>query len=586
MNKRMIIITKMVIHCILFITIITFFNGYAQADSTTQASFPEEYKKAIAVFNNKDYEQARRLLAEFINNFSNTDLADNAQYWLGECYFAEGRFVQAINEFQNVITNYPDGNKMADATYRLGVCYEKLGDLKKANEYYDLVINKYPHSEVKKAASGKKGLYSIIMRESDLKSLLLSFSKDSEYNIIIDPDVEGKVTMDIKDMPLEKAIDNIIRPLGYVYQKEDKTIRIFRPRIETRIFTLNYLASVRTGQGTITSKSPGNSDTAGETTGGVEVTTQETTDVWRDLENGLKQMLSPEGNMLINNVSSIIVVTDYSYKLDKITKFLEAMENNLQKQVLIEATIMEVTLSDNFQMGINWDRVLDKGTHGFIQQYSFKPELIDGPLQTGIGELFFTDSDTTLLVHALSAQGNVNIISKPRITTLNNQRAVIKAGIEDVYFEEEKTINAQETDIKFKAKFFTIGVVLDVTPQIGTEDRVTLYIHPIVTEKIKEKPLPAGDFAVTVPVLSVRESSSIVKIKSGQTLVLAGLLQEKKEEVQNGLPFFSKIPILGTLFRHKSIKKEKTELVVTLTPTILTDGVSNMDKGLDVGMKM
>jgi type II secretory pathway component GspD/PulD (secretin) len=178
----------------------------------------------------------------------------------------------------------------------------------------------------------------------------------------------------------------------------------------------------------------------------------------------------------------------------------------------------------------------------------------------------------------MAQQGEINIISKPRITTLNNQRAIIKIGTEEVYFEAETQTGTATTTIVYTPKFFTVGVVLDVTPQIGPGDELTLHIHPVISEKVGETPYPSSvgiGGEATIPIVSIRESSSVVKVKSGQTLVLAGLLTEKTSETVTGVPGLMHLPLVGRLFRYRRTEKRKTELVVTLTPTILAG------KGMD-----
>jgi len=431
-------------------------------------------------------------------------------------------------------------------------------------------LEEIPLVQLEEPQKPPERLYSIATRDSDIKSLLMSFSKDSEYNIILDPDVSGTVTMDLKRVTLEEALDAILTPLGYVYQKQANMIKVFRPTPETRIFTLNYLATVRTGTASVKAKTPGGVEKEDEVA--AEVISTEKADIWDEIEKGLKQLLSEDGKFLTNKMASIIVVTDYPANLEKVAEFLEAIEGTIQRQVLIEARIIEVTLSDDYQMGLNWERILGGG-RGTMDQTSFAPvsDAITG--QTGVFQFAFNYNHVTGLLHAMAAQGKVNIISKPRITTMNNQRAIIKVGTEDVYFKvEEDEGTTGKTTYTYTPEFFTIGVVLDVTPQIGPGDELTLHIHPVITEKVDEEEYPFGGgtgTVPTVPIVSIRESSSVVRVKSGQTLVLAGLLMKKNSETIVGIPGLMNIPFLGSLFRYKKIETEKTELVVTLTPRIL-----------------
>ena len=430
-------------------------------------------------------------------------------------------------------------------------------------------LREIPLLQFEEPEKAPERVYSITMRDSDIRSVLMCFSKKSDYNITLDPDVTGTVTMDLKRVTLEEALDAILTPLGYVYRNEANIIKILKPKLETRIFTLNYLATVRTGTATVEAKTSGGVEK--EAVGAAKVISEETADLWDDIQKGLKELLSENGKFIVNKMASIIVVTDYSDHLESVAEFLETVEGTVQRQVLIEARIMEVSLSDEYQMGLNWERILG-GEHGTMTQASFAPTAEPGLGQTGVFQFAFNYSDVTGLLHTMAQQGEINIISKPRITTLNNQRAIIKVGTEEVYFEAETETSAVTTTIVYTPKFFTVGVVLDVTPQIGPGNELTLHIHPVISEKIDEKPYPASvgvEGGATIPIVSIRESSSVVKVESGQTLVLAGLLMEKTSETVTGVPGLMHIPLLGALFRYKNTEKTKTELVVALTPTIL-----------------
>ena len=440
---------------------------------------------------------------------------------------------------------------------------------------------------IPKAEEPLERLYSITMRDSDIKSVLLSFSRGGSFNIVVDPDVTGTVTMDLKKVTLEDALKAILTPLGYRYRKEKGNITVYKPKIETRIFTLNYLAALRKGKASVKADTAGSAEDKKEAT---EVSTEQTNDLWADLKDGIDKMLSKEGKAFVNKSASTLVVTDYPDQLDKVAEFIETVEGITQRQVLIEASIMEVTLSDQYQMGLNWNQILGNvnpdsiydyacdpvgmlrtGIHGGISQSTFSGNTTPGTFQTGALAFSFKLGDLSGVLHAISKQGSTEIISKPRLTTLNNQTAIIKVGTEDSYFTQEIETSTVDRIITYEIHFFTVGVVLDVTPQIGSGDEITMHIHPVVTEKIGEKTMPTGSgYDAPVPILSIRETSAMVRVKSGQTLIVAGLLMDKNEEQVTGVPGLKNIPYLGNLFRYRSTEKAKTELIVTLTPTIVS----------------
>ncbi|MGA1867692.1 MAG: secretin and TonB N-terminal domain-containing protein [bacterium] len=427
-----------------------------------------------------------------------------------------------------------------------------------------LELEEMPLLTLKKKAYIPEKHYTINIRNADLRSLLLSFTKESTYNIVVDSNVEGNVTVDLKEVTLNEALDLILTPLGYRYRQTNNIIKIFKPERETRIFPLSYLITSRQGQTIVEAKTPGS--VSGMQTGTTKVINTENIDLWAEIENSLKGLLSPEGTYFVNKMASTIVVKDYLEYIEKVAEYLEILEGTIQRQVLIEAMVIEVILSDNYEMGINWTHI--SGTQGG----STSTQLIQNTtnrVSSSIFKFSYQSSDLEALLNAISEEGRVNIISKPRITSLNNQKAIIKVGTEEVYFEREteEDINKGTEITTYASKFFTVGFVLDVTPQISATGEITLHIHPILSEKVDEKAYPNGDG--TIPIVSIRESSSVVKIRSGQTLVLGGLMQEKDTEKVIGIPILMNIPLIGHLFRYTKKENQKTELVVAITPKIL-----------------
>ncbi|MGA1791027.1 MAG: secretin and TonB N-terminal domain-containing protein [bacterium] len=431
---------------------------------------------------------------------------------------------------------------------------------------------KGPQSQEKSLSAGEdpnnaqEKRYFLSMIDSDLRAVLLSFSKGSPYSIILDPNVNGRVTMDLNEVTLEEALDTILIPLGYEYTKKGNLIRVSRPKLDTRIFTLNYLATVREGRTIIEAKTPGG--VSGASAEPTKVTNQDKSDLWDEIEKGLQHLLSEEGKFFINKMASIVIVTDYSKNLKEVADFLETVEGTIQRQVVIEATIVEVMLSNDHQMGLDWTYLVGSETGSSFLGDNTKFALnTSGLMSTSVFEFSFQYKDVDALLNAISEQGQMNIISRPRITTLNNQKALIKVGTEEVYFERETETSTTTSTETYTAKFFTVGLLLDVTPQISAEDEITLHIHPVISEKVEERPYPIG--GGTIPIVSVRESSSVVQVKSGNTVVLTGLMMEKDNRNASGIPWLMEIPFLGKLFRYDNTEKTKTELVITLTPRIL-----------------
>lgn len=403
-------------------------------------------------------------------------------------------------------------------------------------------------------------LYTLSFRNADIHEVLTVLSRESKLNIIVDPDVSGEVTVDLKGVTLGKALDCLLTPLGMQYKQRANFIRVSPIKMQTRRFILNYLTTKRAAKGTVS----GTSGTrAGKGLGSfIQVETSDTADLWKEIVDGLKAISSEKGRLVISKTSGTILATDFAQNLARMAEFLEAVEGSAQRQVMIQARIIEVTLSDEYQMGIDWSAI----AKGDSLRGTFTQILSP---TTNIFQVGISDSDFSLLMAAMSRQGKIDILSSPKVSTLNNQPAVIKVATEEVYWEREFAYTAGvggQTQGFSRPRWITVGILLKVTPQIGPNGWITLDIHPSVTEKVGESVSPEGDVA---PILAVRETNTVARIRDGQTIVIAGLLQKSEKTVVTSVPFLGKIPLLGALFRKTVKEKRKTELVIMFTPTIV-----------------
>jgi len=451
----------------------------------------------------------------------------------------------------------------------------------------------------------KERLYSLSYREAEIRDVLMAFSRESSYNIIVGPEVSGKVTVDLKKVTLAKALDSLIRPLGLDFKQEGRFIYIVKPKMETRMFHLNYLAVVRSGS-SIVSGTGGSGPSTTTTSGGTsisssgsqvvsQVKSEEVSNLWSEIEgrdkdgrldekvkSGIRALLSEKGSVAVNKMASVLMVTDFSQNLEIVEKFLQQVERVASRQVIIEAQILEVTLNDRFQLGIDW-RLLPQmtnagiawggnqnlsGASGTIPTSWTVPAAATG-FTAGIATLNFTS-----MIDALSQQGHVNLISSPRVSTLNNQKSIIKAAIEDVFFEVSISASTGGPPIiTATPRNVTIGVILNVTPQIDDEGNILLDIQPSVTEELTRRTQAVGfsggtQISTEAPVVSVRQTQTVARVRDGQTIVIAGLIRERKRNQDTGIPGLMEIPLLGYLFRNTAEIKEKSELVILITPRI------------------
>jgi MSHA biogenesis protein MshL len=436
----------------------------------------------------------------------------------------------------------------------------------------------------------------------------MAFSRESSYNIIVDPEVSGKVTLDLKKVTLARALDSLVRPLGLDFKQEGRFIYIVKPKMETRMYHLNYLAVVRSGVSMV-SGTGGTGPSTTTTSGGVSTSTtgsnivsqvrsEEVSNLWGDIEGrdkdgklddkvktGLRALLSEKGSLAVNKMASALMVTDFPRNLEMIEKFLQQVERAVSRQVLIEAQILEVTLNDRFQLGIDWRFLPQMSSSGFgwggNQNLAGRTETIPSSWNTAAATTGLTAGVATLtftaMLDALSQQGHVDVISSPRVSTLNNQKSIIKAATEEVYFEISiATSTGAAPIITATPRNVTIGVILNVTPQVDADGNILLDIQPSVTEEVTRRTQQVGVSGGTpilteAPVVSVRQAQTVARVRDGQTIVIAGLIRERKRNLDTGTPGLMDLPLLGYLFRQTQEIKEKTELVILITPRLHGD---------------
>jgi len=428
--------------------------------------------------------------------------------------------------------------------------------------------------------------FSFALKEADIKDVLRGLSKQTSYNVVIEPDVKGMCTVDLKDVTLVKALEYILEPLEYTFKIEEKTIYVSKPKLETKIFSLNYVALKKIGTSSVVG-SAGGGGPSGTTGGGseyrsVEVKTETETDIWKSIEDNLKVMLSKDGKVVVNRQALMVLITDYPKNLKQVDAFLEAVEGSLHKQVMIEAKIVEVQLNDTSREGVNWQFIEGRIGEFFInaKQVFLNPNILvpETSLQAIANAPHFRffvgnkhlNIDNTF-IDLLKTQGNINVVSSPRIATLNNQRAVIKVARQDVYFDEQQSNSGgiSGTLATYTPKFITVGLVLDVTPQIDNNGNIVLNIHPMLTEKVGVAKSPSGS---EVPILDVREADTLVRVREGETVIIGGLIKDRKSLSDTGTKGLMDVPLIGWLFRLKESETQKNELVVFLTPRIISSG--------------
>jgi MSHA biogenesis protein MshL len=418
---------------------------------------------------------------------------------------------------------------------------------------------------------GTSFLSQMTVRNADLRAFLSALAQAAGLNLSMPPDITGTVSVDFDNVTLDQALDAVLTPLNLQYRIDGNLLRVFRPEMQTRQFSFDYITTTRTlGRSLSASASAGIGGLSGVSAGGLggggvtggsstSLSGTETTNLLTDIQTGLDALKSPTGRIIYNKMAGVVFVTDFPRNLDAVEIFLETIQNAVNRQVVIEAKFIEVKLNDDFQAGINWRVVLGNA-------FTFTQTFADATaVQAAV-----THNDFSLIVSALASQGNVNVLSSPTVATLNNQPAVIRVGTQDVFFTTTTQVDPRTgTIIQTATTPSTIneGVVLDVTPQISDDGIITMNIHPTITERTGQAVSPQGN---SVPIVDIRETDTVVRVAEGETVVIAGLISNRELEQTSKVPVLGDIPFLGHLFRKTQVESRKTDLVILLTPRILT----------------
>ncbi|WP_246143252.1 pilus (MSHA type) biogenesis protein MshL [Colwellia echini] len=451
----------------------------------------------------------------------------------------------------------------------------------------------------------------------EAKDFFQAIVRGSRYNVVMHPNVNGQISLSLSDVTLSEALVVVEDVYGYEITRKGNVVQVFPPGIRTETIALNYLFLKRFGSSTTSinsggvasndsnNGSSGNNSNSGNRNNnssnngsngnngdsnnqnGVNLYTENESDFWLELKESLIAFVGTgEGrSIIVSPQAGLVTVRALPQEINAVKKFLTDTESHLHRQVIIEAKIMEVTLNDDYQQGIKWNQVLDNvGSAEFV--YSSTGNVIGNVISTAIGgvnTIGFSKqtngSDFSGVIELLQTQGNVQVLSSPRIAATNNQKAVIKVG-EDEYFvtDVSSTVFAGSgndgtyatPDIEL-TPFFS-GIALDVTPQISEDGSVILHVHPSVTiTEEQNKVIQIGDEELVLPLAQsrVRESDTIIRAMSGEVAVIGGLIETYNVDIESKTPILGDIPFLGELFKSKSTKSQKRELVIMLKPVVV-----------------
>jgi MSHA biogenesis protein MshL len=435
----------------------------------------------------------------------------------------------------------------------------------------------------------------------------------SRYNVVVYPDVDAVIDLRLRDVTVPEVMDVAGDLYGLDIERKGRLFHVKASGVQTRLFPIDYLSFKRSGgsetrvsSGQVSSsrnssgdsgRSGGRSD-GGETANlvGTRISTETQSDFWQDLERTVTMIVgaSDGGQVIVNPGAGLVMVRSDGQSLLQVEEYLRRTQLIMQRQVVLEAKILEIQLNEGYQQGVNWSDIQSASSvtasDGFPAEYTAQA-LVGSAIQTGdIGGLFsasFREGTFTALIELLGRQGNVQILSSPRISTVNNQKAVIKVGtdeffVTDIDFQDNNNANTatDNTSTSVELTPFFSGISLDVTPQIAEDGTIILHVHPSVSEvNDQEKLITVGNQDVTLPLArsTVRETDSVIRAESGQIVVIGGLIQNSSEDNNSAVPFFSDIPILGELFKQRRFQSTKSELVILLRPVVAGSTEMNAD---------
>jgi MSHA biogenesis protein MshL len=482
----------------------------------------------------------------------------------------------------------------------------------------------------------KERRFDLAVNNAPANQVLLAIVSGTPYSMLVHPDVKEPISVNLKEVSLFEALDAIRELYGYEYKVDGTRIYIQPITLQTRVFQISYLDDQRKGTSDVSVTASGAINPAGgaapaaggAVTQSTKITTNSTSDFWSELTKSLTIIVGGgEGrSVIVSPQSGVIVVRAMPAELRNVAAYLKATQLSVERQVILEAKILEVQLNEGFQSGINWAGFRNTpGSQGSISQLTPNTQLntIPGPLVGGTtsapsgglsggslanvtiagtpisttsagtnivagaaaGTLFglaFQTANFAALITFLETQGNVHVLSSPRIATLNNQKAVLKVGADQLFVTNvtssttvSQGVVQSSTAPTVTFQSFFSGVALDVTPRIDEDNNIILHIHPSVSDvqqiqtTINLSVTQGGPLTIPVPRSSIQETDSVIRAQDGQIVAIGGLMTQVQVKDRSQIPGLGDIPVAGNLFGASNRVSSKRELVILLKATVV-----------------
>ena len=519
----------------------------------------------------------------------------------------------------------------------------------------------------KSSAKQLEQRFDLVINDAPVNQVYMGIVSGTRYSMLLHPEVKGTVSVNLKDVTVFEALEALRELYGYEYKVDGTRIYVLKPGLQAKIYKVNYIVGMRRGRSDImvTSGAAGSSgsNNTGSTTSSGSVQSQASSvassqraDFWSEIEDAVRTALDckipnqtssttaqvggaaagmggmntgvrtgmaltepqfgtrerggdgcAEGrSVLVNPMSGAIFVRGMPEELRSVEKLLSAMQVSIDRQVILEAKIIDVQLNAGAQQGINWSvfqhgvqrmsvgadtTTVNAGSNGGT--FATDPTTGLGPslgavlgsgligatgsaATAGLGVAFQLHNFSAML-NFLQTQGTVNVLSSPRISTINNQKAVLKVGTDEQFvtgFDSNSstttttggTVNNQPTPIY--STFFS-GISLDVTPQIDDEDNITLHVHPLVSQVTEVPKNTINNLTLPFASNNISETDSVVKVRDGQIVVIGGLMTDSYNDTRAKVPGAGSVPALGALFAKGGQTHTKRELVIMIKPTVV-----------------
>ncbi|MBS4709580.1 pilus (MSHA type) biogenesis protein MshL [Aeromonas caviae] len=459
----------------------------------------------------------------------------------------------------------------------------------------------------------------IAAHDVDAVEFFGSLFKGSRYSVAVHPGVAGVISVELKDVTLQEALATVGDMYGFDVQRKGNVFHVYPAGLRTETIPVNYLmmarrglsrTSVSTGGVTAndnnngnnnnfdnglnnsgTNNSQGNTASGDNNTNsnGTRIETDSNNDYWTDLRDALQTLIGTgEGRAVITSPQAgLVTVRAYPKELKAVREFLDQSGEHLKRQVVLEARILEVSLNEGYEQGVDWSGLSASWDGG--KGITGGGSLMDSPIASTPNQIFralgggagftISDGNFNVAVSLLKTQGDVNTLSSPRVTATNNQKAVIKVGTDEYFVTNASTTtttsgtSAPIVTPNVELTPFFSGIALDVTPQIDEQGKVLLHIHPsVIDTEEQSKTISVGTADPLVLPLaksSIRESDTVVQANNGDIIVIGGLMKTDRQEIVSKVPLLGDIPWVGEAFTNRRESNRKVELVILLKPTVV-----------------